>query len=283
MKYHIVTSLNSKLWNKYAHKTVGSFFAEYKDKPEENFQFMIWFDYLKEIEDFLAENPFPEYIRFTALDQFAPYVDFERKFSGDVPIKERGIKLDKIPEGSLFRWNYMPFAKKVYSWAGTYLNMDEGDILVWIDADITLTKRLDKSAFEAFLPENFDLCFLDRDFPMYAAETGFFMLRKCQAVDQFVMLMLQTYQSGFIFDLSEWHDGYVFKTILKLASGGGIRILNLNPVMKEMDVFHRTMLADFMTHWKGPMAKKKLRGDDLMGNSEDNTLIEYDQEAQGYE
>jgi hypothetical protein len=276
--YYLTTSFNSKMWNKFVNQTFGTFYTAYKDGfPDRIVDMITWMDTAEEVDNFVATQELPDHYHFTPLDHLAEFVNFARLYDGGVPFKERGIDPDKIADGSKFRFNYMPFAKKVYSWGATYMNLKEGDYLVWLDADIILHRSFDAEYLDA-VANGFDIIFLDRDWPWYAGETGFFMLRKCPAVDQFVQFILHAYSSGFIFDMSEWHDGYIFKTSMKLLTGSDVKILNLNRCLKERDVFDRTILADCMTHYKGN-TKKQFQQNQMM-DDEPETVINYDPENQ---
>lgn len=274
--YHFVTSFNSRIWEKYANKTISSFINEYADKPEEGFEFIFWMDNEHELKDFITMNNLGEKFKFASLDQVPHYVDFSRRFGDDIPMRERQMDKAKIPEGMQFRFNYMPFAKKIFSWIAVYQNIPENDYMVWYDCDILLNRRFTKENMDQVI-QDFDVVFLDRDFPWYAAETGFFALKKCPAVDNFVNLILAAYMTGFIFDMAEWHDGYIFKTMLKLAAGPSLRVLSLTTTPKERDIFERTMLADWMVHFKGGN-KNKLRDD--MDDVGKETLINFDPSEQ---
>ena len=281
-KFHLVTSLSQRLWDKYANQTVGSFIAAFDDGfPDDVDSFMIWLDSDSEVQPFIENLGLSETVaskyKFGSLNTLNEYIIFERMYGGNVPLNERGINPEKIPAGSEFRFNYLPFAKKVFSWAASYMSLPENDFLVWIDADIMLHRKFDTEFFKHFV--DFDLVFLDRDFPWYAAETGFFILKRTPEMDRFVQLMLHVYISGFVFDMAEWHDGYVFKTLMKIGVDPNLKVLNLNRTMRERDVFERTLLADFMEHKKGQ--KKNILKQGLgMDSNEPPTLINFDPENQ---
>ena len=285
-KYHFVTSFSTRIWEKFAHKAIGTFIEDFKENgfPDGVESFAMVLDHQAEVEPFIQSLELPDdknisgRFKFGSLDTIDKYVGFERQFGDDIPIKDRGIKLEKLPDGAKFRFNYLPFAKKVFAWCASYLMTPENEFMVWIDADIQLHRRFDKQ-FLDHIADNFDITFLDRDFPWYAAETGFFILRRCAAVDQFVQMVLHAYISGFIFDMAEWHDGFVFKTFIKFTANVPVRILNLNVVMRERDVFERSMLADYMTHYKGG-TKQLLKENQGDFNGNESTLINFDPEDQ---
>lgn len=274
-KYKICTSFNAKMFNKFAHKTVGTILENYQEDLQQ--EVYLWLDEREDAE-VLKSLELTENFKIIALADNGHYVDFQRKYDGGVPFRDRNIDPKKIDPGHYFRFNYMPFAKKVYSWVSTFMNMEDGEVLVWVDADIAMFKKMTPDIFDKLLPENVDICFLDRDHPWYAAETGYFMIRKTRDTYNYVSLILQMYASGYIFDLREWTDGFAFKSALKLVSD--IPILNLNPSVKERDVFERTVLADFMVHYKGGK-KNSLREEqvDNKGQAAD-TVIEFDPEDQ---
>lgn len=255
----ITTSLNRQLWDSYAHKTLSPLFSFYAtEEDRDGMDFLVWLDSQDDVS-YLENNGFGfQGMKVGVVDTLEPWVSFSEMFKDDKPFKDRSMDPTKIPDGHKFRFNYWPFAKKVFSWCATYMQAQEGDLIVWLDADVEMLKRVTQADIDKIV-EDSDIAFLDRDWPWYAAETGFFAVRRSPKNDQFVSFIFRAYLTGFIFDMSEWHDGYVFKTAMRMCLSPEHKIKNLSVDPKERDVFDKSMLTEWFTHYKGPkkLSEKK--------------------------
>ncbi len=141
----------------------------------------------------------------------------------------------------------------------------ETDHLIWLDGDS-----------EAFAKVNHDMLALVCADPGQAGsylgrpyfrhtETGFWSVRKNNCGWDFLDELRRTYTLGELFNLSEWHDCMAFDYVRRKFERAGHRFKNLCPGARGLRVFEQSPLKDFITHNKGPDAKLRNYGDDMLG------------------
>jgi len=273
MTRFVTTSFNRKLWDEYASETIPPMVRFYSSQDDT--QVLLWVD-TKEDLDFIQEQPLiGEDLVATSLDGFDYWNYFHENFGAGKAYKDWNVEYDKIPDGHKFRYNYEPFARKVFSWVGTFLSqMQDGDTLIWFDADIVHHQGIDSKVLTD-LEDAGDIIFYDRDRPWYAAETGFFLIKKTPQTSKFVELVFRQYLTGHIFDMAEWHDGFIFKTALRLIQDDTISIKSLSIDPKVQNVMEDGMFKNVLEHYKGN-TKKDIKKPEPVFES----LIEYDPEDQ---
>lgn len=121
--------------------------------------------------------------------------------------------------------------------------LDNGDILVWLDGDVITTSEASTSFIEKEL-QNADLCYLGR--PTHS-ELGFWAVKLGKETRRFLSSLAETYRSGAVFNMEQWHSAYVFDRCVEKFEG---RKNNLTP-SDTGNVWLKTPLAAFSTHLKG--------------------------------
>lgn len=156
------------------------------------------------------------------------------------------------------------FSHKV--WAMTAAPREE--TLAWLDGDC-----------ETFAPVTHDMIravsadpgqvgsFLARPYHRHT-ETGFWSVRMNNEGGHFLDEMRRVYTSGDIFALPEWHDCMAFDHVRRKFERAGHRFKNLCPGAQGLGVFEQSRLKDFIRHNKGPEAKFRVYGNDMMGAEE---------------
>lgn len=207
---------------------------------------------------------------------------FKERWANDP--KANGIPPDDIKRRrprdwhKKFKWDAIRFANKVYAVfdacerAGT-------DWVVWVDADTYVHSPFSYEAWDKFLPEDKWLTYVGRGKGSQTwPECGFYGMNLNDPMcKEFLQMFEQYYEDADngIFTLEEWHDSYVFGSILNdfkrrdpnvhdysaniyvqtaKTGGGGHPLIN-------------SELGKYIDHMKGDrkntgMSKKK----DLMGN-----------------
>lgn len=276
-KVWFTTSFNKEIGEGYGKYTVLPNIAQYKEDDEPAGR-LIWLDNDDDLEWF--KNSGCAYQGDVGiLESLNIFKTFNSNWGNGVPFQQRNIDPNTIPDGVKFRFNYMPFARKVFAWIGTYMKAEVGDLIVWFDADLKPKKKMTVEDVQELVGDA-DLAFLDRDFPWYAAETGWFAIRKNEKNEKFVDFLARAYVTGFIFDMGEWHDGFIFKTALKMTLEPDTKLVNLTSRPNERDVFDFSPLTEWYDHLKGP------RKSEVDNQSKANvfipveTAIKYDPEDQ---
>jgi hypothetical protein len=168
----------------------------------------------------------------------------------------------KTDPGQEYRFNFIPFSVKVFALAeGVFPlaeNLEHFDYVVWLDADVMLTEKVN----EDFLREvvgNSDLAWLNRGAPWGHGETGFMMLnsRRRENLDIYLQ-QANLYGSGQLFYFAEWHDAFVFTSLvyLKEYMEPEFNVRNLNLDMESthkngLYPFETSILSTKMVHYKG--------------------------------
>ena len=269
------TSFNQNLWEQYAHETLSTIFNHYVN-PDDEIKLVVWLDSDSDFKWFEKAG-----VKFTGsvgiLDNIDAWQTFIQMHGNDAPFKAKGIDINSIPEGQRFRFNYLPFARKVFAWVAAYGQAKENDIVVWLDADLKQKTKMTKEDVLQIVGDN-DIVFLDRQYPWYAAETGWFAIRKNERNTVFVDFLIKAYITGFVFDMAEWHDGFIFKTALKMTVVKDTKLKSLTTNPTERDVFEKSCLSKWYEHLKGPgkFQKKIQKQEDF------DTAIEFDPSEQDY-
>ena len=144
---------------------------------------------------------------------------FKQKWK-DVPKANGDVSKDPIRSkrrdaGKGFKWDAVRFSHKVYS-IFHCATMCDTDILMWMDADMYCHNDITTEKVLSLIPENSDLCYIGRErkWPecgLYSinlkSKNGLDFLKKFQYV-------YDNAEQG-IFQMSEWHDSYVFEEVRK--------------------------------------------------------------------
>ena len=247
MKLHFVSSFSKKLWDEYAEGCIRS---QVRNLPEDC-SIIYYID-----GEFPKDLPADPSVTYKMLDQVWAWRNFEKNFRFVQPP-------EGLSPGDAFRFKFMPFAKKVFSLFDAYDEMDF-DYLIWIDADVYVQQKMPRVWFEN-LPKVSDgnylgdvVCLL-RGKEWGHGDTGFFMLKASDEVLSFVRELARVYSSGFIFDMKEWHDAFIFSALLKLGNNS-VTIKNLNTKPNTLHPFEHSPLHPYLTHYKGPQKKAVKEG-----------------------
>lgn len=251
MKYTIVTSFNMQLWAAYAHKTIPSWAPALPEGTE----IIIYTDTTQEKEQFEKDNAekFPN-ITWRSLEDVRACRKFLTRWGKGQAYEEfYSIDFNALPDGQKWRYNYIPFAKKVYAWVDAYRRIDS-DYMIWLDADVAFKKPMTEVDLDDIIEDN-HLAWLDREHPFKHPETGFFALKNSGLVGDYVEEVVNTYNTGALFYLFEWHDCFAMKEAWvkqsKLEDAIDTKNINPTPFSKNLDVFGGTELDEFLIHFKG--------------------------------
>ena len=159
-------------------------------------------------------------------------------------------------DGKLFvnyRWQAIKFAHKAY--ALTSPLRPDCDWWIWIDADVVTHKNVPRSFIETICPEGFLASYLGRsDWPH--SECGFVGYNKRYRGFDFLADFRAMYDSGDVFKQQEWHDSWVFDVLRKRYEEQGVFFYDISSGVSGMNVWEGSALAEYMTHLKGPVAKR---------------------------
>jgi hypothetical protein len=130
---------------------------------------------------------------------------------------------------------------------------DDGDILVWLDADV-ITKRKVPLDWIPSLMGDADIIHLGR--PPKWSEIGFWACRMSPDTRTFVTYFSVLYGTGDVFDLGQWHSAFVWDACAQVADlAYGLKVRNLTPHGRG-HVFPTSPLGPYLEHRKGDRKPK---------------------------
>lgn len=152
--------------------------------------------------------------------------------------------------GYSFRTDAYKFWKQILIPQAAADGMSDGDVLIWIDADVETTTKVPSGFVRALLGDA-EVCFLGRE--RSHSEIGFWAVRINPRTRQFLHDIALMYTTDAVFELPEWHSAYVWDYVRERS---GLKERNLCPPGLSGHVWPRTPLARYMRHDKGPRKPK---------------------------
>lgn len=253
----LVTTFHSEVLGVYGQKFIDSF-AKHVDK---RIKLLVYAENCK------PYNPDPTRIEiFDQITELPKLVKFKEKWKS-IP-KANGIPPDEIKlkrpkdHHKAFKWDAVRFSNKVYAVFDAVTKSQ--DWLVWIDADSYIHSDWSYEDFSNLLPYQSWITYVGRGKGSQTwPECGFYGLNLhdpvCQEFLKNFENMYEDAENG-IFKLDEWHDSYVFGTILEKMKKRSPNVLDysaeiyLNNTAKTGGGGHpliNSKLGRWMDHMKG--------------------------------
>lgn len=161
-------------------------------------------------------------------------------------LPQRIWKHAEIERGYSFRTDAYKFFKQILIPGASIDGLRDGDILVWLDADV-VTLREVPASFVSDMLGDAEVCYLGRNGTH--SEIGFWAIRLGDRTRAFLTSMAIWYTTGRVFELPEWHSAYVWD---RARESMQLRRRNLCPPMARGHVWPLTPLARYTRHDKGP-------------------------------
>lgn len=161
-----------------------------------------------------------------------------------------GWRAAEISKNYSFRTDAVKFATQLFIPEAAAKHLQDGEILVWFDADVVTFKDVPERFIEGLIGDA-DICYLGR--PGTHSEIGFWAVRLSPLTRQFLSAMPNLYRSDRIFQLREWHSAFVFDHVRKQFM---MKEANLTP-NGHNHCWVKSPLARYLDHLKG---KRKLIG-----------------------
>jgi len=172
-----------------------------------------------------------------------------------------GWRQKEIDKGYSYRFDAVKFCRQMFIPEHAALDMADGDILVWLDADVITHKKVPLDFVPGLLGYK-DICYLGRG--SKHSEIGFWAVRLSPITRDFLMSLAQTYRTAEVFKLAEWHSAFVFDACLKAYRTVGLKEQDLTPNGRG-HVWFQSELAFYMDHLKGDQRKKAGRSGERRG------------------
>lgn len=126
--------------------------------------------------------------------------------------------------------------------------MVDGDLLTWMDADVMTTASV-PTAWSNVLLDGHDIACLQR--AQQHSEIGFWVMRVGPKTRKICEAFNAYYADLTVFDLREWHSGFVFDAAVETVPDVSVR--NLVPPGMRGNVWARTPLKQYTWHLKGKL------------------------------
>ncbi len=234
MKERVVTLMWGTAWERYGRKFVETFQRHWPESVE----LLIVTDKALPIED--------DRIRQTLLDDVPGYVEFMTKHRNDPRANGLGHNPRKVDkDGKDWIHDAVKWAPQGLAPVAALDDLDDGDLLAWLDADVETTADVPRHWINILLAGN-DLACLQRG--TQHPEIGFWAVRIGVEARALIARFADLYRNGGVFDLRQWHSGFVFGEALERSS---VSINNLNPRLQRGHPWPFTALASYTVHKKG--------------------------------
>ena len=148
--------------------------------------------------------------------------------------------------GYCFRFDAAKFWKQILIPQAASKGLQDGDVLIWLDADVETFAPIGRLDVLALLPGDAQVSYLAR--PPKHSEIGFWAVRIDPTIRDFLALMAWIYTGGEVFDLPEWHSAYVWDRARERV---GLREHSLCRIGARGHVFPTSPLGRWLRHDKG--------------------------------
>lgn len=201
-------------------------------------------------------NPAPE--RFERRDMPATWRAFVERHSGD-PIKcgraeppGRRWKDKERRGGYSFKWDAVRFAGQGFVPEDAAGRLSDGDVLVWLDADVVALRDIPADFFERLLGDE-PGAYLGR--PKHS-EIGYWSVRLDDMTRELCDTFADFYQCDALFQLGEWHSAFVWdESRISAEENHGRKLKSLPPAGMSGHVWMNTPLVEYLDHLKGDRKK----------------------------
>ena len=148
------------------------------------------------------------------------------------------------------------------------LSLTSSDFLIWLDADIKTVKPISEEFLLQLTDKQKYMSYLGRSHVkkenVRYSENGFTIFNTTHSLHSVFWEKLdEMYTGGKLFELTEWHDSFVFDVVRKSleleknCKNINISDFGIKDVGNESHVFVASVLGEYMDHKKGPRKLNK--------------------------
>lgn len=159
---------------------------------------------------------------------------------------------DFLRHGYTYRFEAVRFCRQLFIPEHAASTLPDGDIMVWFDADTYTFDHIPVGWIEGLIGFN-DLVTLGRDGA--SSEIGFWAVTLNERSRAFLKSIGDCYRSGQIFQLNEWHSGYVFDRMAEKAHKNGLTHKSLTD-SNNGHVWFQCAVGKYTDHLKGTKRKQ---------------------------
>lgn len=240
--YLLVTTFNLDGYNLYGKKMLESFIHNWPN----NQKILVYVENCS-LDFELLRN---ERIIVKDLLQIKELVNFKTRHKNNP--SANGFKKD--PKKKDFLFDAVRFSHKVFALYDAIQN-NFGKSIIWLDADTITHNKVPNDFLSTNFPsENFGIAYLGR-IKQYS-ECGWVVYHtKHPLMKNFWETFIGYYINDSIFNLTEWHDSYVFDVARKEWEAKGMINQNITPGFIAGHPFINCVLGEYMDHMKGNRKK----------------------------
>lgn len=152
-----------------------------------------------------------------------------------------------LRDGYNFRYDALRFAGQAFAPENVAATMPDGDVLVWLDADVSSRQGIDPKFIEGLLGAS-QGAYLGR--PPKHSEIGFWAIRLDPQTRDFLTTFARLYRTDVVFNLKEWHSAFLWDFARVAFEAKGAVFTNLTP-HGHGRVFEVSPLRHHLVHKKG--------------------------------
>ena len=147
-------------------------------------------------------------------------------------------------KGYNFRFDAYKFWKQILIPEAASRDMADGDILIWLDADVVSLAPISEAWIENLIGDA-DVCYLGRE--RSHSEIGFWAVQLTWQTRRFLTRIAEMYTTDAVFGLTEWHSAFVWDHVRREMT---MKERNMTP-RGNGHVWHKSPLAAVSDHLKG--------------------------------
>jgi Holliday junction resolvase-like predicted endonuclease len=151
--------------------------------------------------------------------------------------------------GYSYRFDAVKFFKQLMIPEHAAKDMADGDILIWLDADVISHADVPVEMIEGLLSKT-DLVYLGRQ--NFHPDIAFWAVRLNPSTRMFLTSCASMYRSDAVLRLPEWHSAYVWDHCRGRYEAAGGRARNLTPLGRGA-VWLQSPLYPYSVHLKGKL------------------------------
>lgn len=149
-----------------------------------------------------------------------------------------------------WRWDALRFFKQCIIPDAASKELPDGDVLVWLDADIVTFADVPADLLDKLLGRA-DICYLGRN---KGAEIGFWAVRLNPDSRKFLAELSAMYLEDRVFGLPQWHSAFAFDHVRLQCQRAGLAAKDLTPGGRD-HVFVVSPIGRWLDHLKGSRRK----------------------------
>lgn len=150
-------------------------------------------------------------------------------------------------KGYNFKFDAVRFAGQAFIPEAAAKDLDDGDVLCWLDADVETIKAPPYGWIEAMIGYA-DGAYLGR--VNTHSEIGFWAVRLSPVTRRFLQFFAWLYRHDDLFKLTEWHSAFAWDEARRVFEKDGLTMRDLTPGGRN-NVFMASALSRFCVHHKG--------------------------------